>query len=169
MIKDNRTFKEKVLDRYLAAPIIYDFIIVGIFAIAWYFFSKHYSITIKEENKLSEVSSEIGTALITITGFILTIITIIVTFKNTIRKGKKESNNDLFYNSEFYPTTISLLKNCVKLLLFLYILIYLVRLLHPIPIEILFYINFSAIFFSVLVFLRFLLILKIIISFQVSD
>ena len=168
MAKINKTIKEKILDFYLVIPVICDFFIVSISILIWCFISKHYNITIHEDNKLSEVSAEIGTVVITIAGFILTIITIIVTFKNTVQQRVKKSNNDLFYNSAFYSVTITLLKNCVKLLLFLFLVIYIARLLHPISDLILFYINFSALIFSILVFLRFLLILKIIISFQIS-
>jgi hypothetical protein len=164
-----KTPKEIILDFYLKTPVVCDFFIVGIITIAWYFLSKHYGFSIdSDNNKLSEISAEIGTVVITIAGFILTIITIIVSFKNTIKPKKKESNNDLFYNSDFYLTTIKLLKNCVKLLLLLFSVIYIARLVHPIADNVLFYINFSALIFSVLVFLRFLLILKIIISFQIN-
>jgi hypothetical protein len=164
-----KTWKEIFFDFYFKTPVIYDFFIVGVITIAWYFLSKYYGLSIdSKNNKLSEISAEIGTIVITIAGFILTIITIIVTFKNTIEPKKKESNNDLFYNSDFYPLTIKLLKNCVKLLLFLFLVIYIARLLHPISDNVLFYINFSALIFSILVFLRFLLILKIIISFQIN-
>lgn len=169
MAKIKKTIKEKCFDFYLKTPVICDFFIVGFFLVIWYSLSNYFSFSIdSKNNKLSEVSAEIGTVLITIAGFILTIITIIVTFKNTIEPKKNESNNDLFYNSDFYPVTIKLLKNCVKLLLFLFLVIYFARLLYPISDIILFYINLSALVFSVLVFMRFLLILKIIISFQVS-
>jgi hypothetical protein len=169
MAKINKSIKEKCLDFYLRTPVKCDFFIVGFCILIWHSLSNYFSFSIdSENNKLSEISAEIGTVLITIAGFILTIITIIVTFKNSIEPKKNESNNDLFYNSNFYPVTIKLLKNCVKLLLFLFLVIYIARLLYPISDIIMFYINFSALVFSVLVFMRFLLILKIIISFQVS-
>jgi len=155
-----KTLKEKCFDFYLRIPVVCDFLIVGISIIAWYYFSKCFNIEIDTtDNKLGEVSSEIGTVVIAIAGFILTIT---VTFKNTIHTEKQENNNDLFYNSNFYSVTIKFLKNCVKLLLFLFLVIYIARLLHPISDDVLFYINFSALLFSVLVFLRFLLVLKII-------
>src|SRR5690606_32803109 len=70
------------------------------------------------------ITTDVTTISLTLTGFILTLLTVLITFK-TSSKAKKieiessESLFNLFFASGYYYETVKLLKNCIKSLIFI--------------------------------------------------
>lgn len=161
-----KTLKEKVLDFYMTRPVIVDIVLISLVLTVLFFVLKKFKFVIDANNKLIELTSEVATASITIAGFIITIITIIVTFKNTINNNRTDTNKFKFYNSDFYFVTIKLLRNCVIVLVLNFAALLVLKVFYPLPLEFNLFLNLACLLLILLVFFRFLLILKIIVDFQ---
>ncbi len=102
---------EKIIDFYFRKPILIDFclsILVGIGMCKLKILAVHSF----EEEKVKDLSSDICGVCLTAAGFILTILTLIVTFKNSDYATKSK-----FYDSPYYFQTTKHLKNGVKVLI----------------------------------------------------
>lgn len=109
-----------VLDKYYNRPLLYDCIISSIVMIGVYIIDKSFNLDLK----LKENSPNLGSIGLTISGFIMTLLTILLTVKsNNIIRGEdsKTSNNafHIFLSSPLYSKSITILKSGVLILLFI--------------------------------------------------
>lgn len=172
-MENKKTFKEKTIDAYIKRPILYDIIIslvisCGLKILNFFEFVDFDFSDDSFKSHIIDISSEIGIAVITLAGFILTVLTIIVTFKNTINTDilKEKNLTTIFYTSDFYLKSVLLLKNSVKILLLIFFSAFFSKLFNRFSIELVFYFNLFVLTISLLNAYRFLLVLGIIISFQ---
>lgn len=106
---------KKILDLYYKRPIIIDFIII---IIGWIASSNIHLINFTypdQSGSLSLMSSLIGT-MISLAGFILAALTIIVTFKSSIiAKGIDEATNalELLFSSRHYNSIVKVFKDSI--------------------------------------------------------
>lgn len=106
---------KKVIDYYYKRPLLIDFLFL---ALVW-FFSNHISlfkfVYPDQLNSLNLISSLIGT-MISLAGFILAALTIIVTFKSSlIAKGMDEATNamELLFASRHYKSIVKVFKDSI--------------------------------------------------------
>lgn len=122
-----------MIDKYFKNPLFWDYFI-GLFIITFVksllCFDK---LSIPSNNIIFSISSDISNISFTSAGFIITLTTVLVTFKggSRITKENYDSTNsifELFFVSDLYFDTIKHLKNCIKSLIILSVLGYIIKL-----------------------------------------
>lgn len=162
----------KLIDRYFKKPILYDYLFSMLIIIVLIALN-HYEIIEFPSGKLSvEFSSDIGAVGLTISGFVLTLITILLTLKS----GQLLSNEELteksspfkiFLASKMYSKSIRVLKKGVFSLVFISMLLYILRLgLNLIIQEYIFFINLIGLVIILSTFLRCFYVLSLILKMQ---
>ena len=122
-----------MLNFYFKRPIISDYTISGIVVIiVWYLLCSNYLIIPKADRLFSTVS-DMSTIALTMAGFILTLTTVLISFKSTNKIDKnnvQESDTvfDLFFASKLYFDTIKILNNAIKSLSIIALIGYLLKL-----------------------------------------
>jgi hypothetical protein len=125
-----------ILDKYFKNPILWDYsissIIVSIFI---YLDWKHYLRIPSIERSLS-ITSDLSNVGLTLTGFILTLLTVLITFKSSSKVTKENYSEedtafDIFFASDLYFLTVKILKNCIKSLVVISVFGYGVKLGLP--------------------------------------
>jgi len=122
-------FFNKIMDYYLEAPILFDIVICLIL----FGISRHYPLfslkTIDKSNQLNIVSNLIGTC-VSLAGFILAALTIIVTFKANIDSKNKEGNQpfesalQLLFTTGYYNDIVKIFKGAIKEFALLFVILY---------------------------------------------
>lgn len=113
-----------ILDRYFERPLFYDYFLGTMALFGILLIQNKWSFTLPKMEKILSLSSDLATISLTLAGFILTFLTVIVTFKTAAKKPDKKDNSDvtlfdLFFNTKFYFQTTSLLKGGIKSLVVL--------------------------------------------------
>jgi hypothetical protein len=123
---------------------------------------------------LLQVSTDISTVSLTLAGFILTFLTVLITFKmgstSVANEGSMPRLIDIFFNSSLYFKSITLLQGCIGTLIFSSILGFVLKLF--LKESALFYLLYSSIFGIAMIITtisRSLFILRSILSFQKTD
>jgi len=163
---------KKIMDIYFRNPVKVDFILSFLLIGILYFLAKKSILLVPDYQTISTNASETITIALTLSGFILTLLTVLITFKS----GVKEVNDhnqagsnllDIFCNSPYFGVTTSILKNCVKALVFTSIIIYSCRLfVNNFNYLFLYLTSIMGIIIVVLTILRSLYILNKILEFQ---
>lgn len=165
-----------MLDRYFKRPLFWDYILASVLSgVMIVLFRKNYISLPKDEFALS-ITSDLATIALTLAGFILTLLTILITFKSgsKISKTNYDDENetvfDLFFASELYFETIKHLKGCVKSLVFVAVFGFSLKLgLTQTYYKYLFFFNVFGLAIIVVTLWRSLLILGKIIKMQKND
>jgi hypothetical protein len=125
-----------ILDHYFKHPVKYDYLL-GI-SLSFCAFRLHRAglLGVPKDEYLMSMASDLTTIALTLAGFILTLLTVLITFKSTSTVSRhnytgEEPLFDLFFASGLYFTTVMHLKNCVKSLTFITIVGYSLKLLLP--------------------------------------
>lgn len=105
----------KFLDKYYKYPIVIDFIVT---VIIWIVATKIHVIPFRltEEDKLIDLLSSLIGTMISLSGFILAALTIIVTFKSSLRaRGIEDSTNalELLFSSHHYKAIVKVFKDAI--------------------------------------------------------
>jgi hypothetical protein len=161
-----------MIDRYFKRPILYDYLIACLICGFFFFLYRRHCLDLpKPENSLS-TTTDLSTISLTLAGFVLTLLTVLVTFK-TGAKIPNSSNNediplfDLFFSTKLYYRTTDLLKGCIKSLIFISILGFSLKLLlNECLAKYLFFANILGLVIIATTLYRSLMILTKIISLQ---
>lgn len=161
-----------VLDWYFKRPVLIDYIFSIIICLLLFWLEKNKGLKFPEETKVMGLSSDIGTIGLTVSGFILTLLTILITLKN----GEDSSNKPItenstpfqvFFASPLYFESTKILKGAVYSLVLISIANYFTKILiSKHHIDILFFVNITGLIIISTTFLRSLLILSSIIKMQ---
>ncbi|MCP9201325.1 hypothetical protein MKO06_15555 [Gramella sp. GC03-9] len=157
-----------LLDKYYKRPLLYDLIFTGVILSIIYICENKFEI----ELRLEENANNLGAIGLTVSGFILTLLTILLTVKsNTIIRGDKidEKVNafQVFLASPLYSKSIRILKSGVLILLFVsFITLALATLGKNLYQSYGFYINVVCLIFILLTFLRCFHIINLILDMQ---
>ncbi len=159
--------KKSLLDRYYKRPLLYDVFMVATVVLVVYGLNCSEIIKLDFDCESKDIAG-IG---ITVSGFILTIITILLTLKSTdidVEKNKKETNSfKIFLASNLYSQAISILKNGVLTLLVVsFITLSISIFLNKFYCEFGVYANMICIVFIILIFLRSFYVLNLILKMQ---
>jgi glycerol uptake facilitator-like aquaporin len=103
---------DKIIDRYLANPILYD---IGIVSAIWYASKKlaMFNFVLTDKTNQINIIPNIISADVSLAGFILAALTIIVTFKSNIQsKGMSDATNalELIFSSKHYSKIVQVFK-----------------------------------------------------------
>jgi len=160
-----------MIDKYFDRPVLYDYCAAAITCGIVFFFFKNY-ISFPANNISISMSSEISTIALTLAGFVLTLLTVLITFRTGAKIPNKHNQEDLplfdlFFATPLYFKTIDLLKNAIKSLLFIAVLGFVLKLiLRDNNIHYLFFANVSGVVVILTTFSRCLLILTKIVDLQ---
>jgi hypothetical protein len=111
-----------MLDTYFKKPVFWDYLIAAaVMSVVAILNFKEYYILPKDEYSL-DMASDLSNISLTSAGFILTLLTVLITFKsgsNLTKEQATESNTlfELFFTSPLYFETVKYLKNCIKSLI----------------------------------------------------
>lgn len=162
----------KLLDYYFRNTLLYDILIGIIVCITYYtIYSKEEILTPPSDEDIKDIASETITIILTITGFVLTFLTIIITFKENVKKEQVFDCNspdiqNIFYNSKLYPETVKHIKNTVKSLIISCVIIYMTRLFLYQNHEIIYFSTLYGISILIVSIVKSLFIINKVIDFQ---
>jgi RsiW-degrading membrane proteinase PrsW (M82 family) len=130
----------RILDNYFKKPVFWDVIIAILLTVSIILFFDMLKISIPSSEVLYDLSKDISTIGFTSAGFVLTFLTIIITFRSNsevTEKEIKESNKifDLFFHSTLYFETVRHFKNCVKILVIVSMSGFILKLFNSMNIE----------------------------------
>lgn len=161
--------KGKILDFYFRAPVVLDFAIAAIiWLISKYKPFFHINLTDKV-NQLNIVSNLIGTN-VSLAGFILAALTIIVTFKSNLKaKGIQETDNalELILSSKHYERIVTVFKKALLEFVLCFVFLYFFwTLTDNLSIVTIFRIAITGVIITSLTIIRSLFILFIILNLE---
>ncbi len=162
--------KSRIFDFYFRRPIFWDYFLGLVLSLFPFFYFKLKLLELIPLEDTKGVLSDISNLGFTSAGFILTFLTLIITFKSSSTKkieefDRKDSRFEIFFASNLYYQTANYLKDCVKSLIFISIIGFLFKLFSLDKIILLCFV-ILAITILVLTLLRCLLILSKILQFQ---
>ncbi len=103
-------------------PIIWDMIIATVVGCLVVVSIRKGFIIDQGQANAANLVSDMSNAGFTSAGFVLTILTILVTFKNANGAGEKDDSTtifQLFFSTGLYHQSVSIIKNCVLVVLFI--------------------------------------------------
>jgi len=133
-----------ILDHYMRRPILWDTAIASACSAALVVLHTTGRIPAHKIASARDLVSDMSSAGFTASGFILTVLTILVTFKSLAPRRldtKSASVFELFFHTGLYHTSVSIIKNCVFSVLFVSGMGYVARLVihqSPVPLLIVF-------------------------------
>lgn len=163
-----------MIDKYFRRPVFWDYLIAAIIAVMVFLLLKKTIISLPKEEYVYSIISDLSTVSLTMVGFILTLVTVLVSFKSTNKVAKdaiKQTDTvfDIFFASQLYFATIRHLKNSIKSLTLIALTGYCLKLIvDHLEYRVLFIFCFIAITIILLTVGRCLLILSQIIKIQQS-
>ena len=94
--------KLKILDFYLMYPISIDLVFSIVICIIHFFLIKKYSFLDFDSIRLKSITSDLISTTISLAGFVLASLTIIITFKDNSKNQPQESGTTVLFNSSKY-------------------------------------------------------------------
>lgn len=161
-----------MLDRYFKKPIFWDYLLSSIVLAVVIFLHKKVIIHFPKDDYVMSIASDLSTISLTLAGFILTLLTVLITFKSTTKIDENEPHEkntlfELFFGSALYFETVKHLKNCIKSLVFIAVFGFTIKLFaNAESCKYIFFYNVFGLVIIVLTLLRSLLILGKIIEIQ---
>lgn len=161
-----------MIDCYFKRPLILDYIISSLILTSAIVLYKKDLIELPSCDYSISIATDLSNISLTLSGFILTLLTVLITFKGgaKIKKDDYTDNDtifDVFFTTGLYYETIKHLKNCVKSLIFISILGYSLKIgLHHRFIHLLFFYNIFGFAIIIFTLIRSLLILTKVINLQ---
>ena len=172
----------KIADKYIRRPLLWDIIICSLMVALFYFlleYKKYYTLDVDLESLKSNLSDIISTS-VSLAGFVLASLTIIVTFKDNIAQKQQEPNPDtnpnniitgveLLFTSKHYKRIVGVFSWAAFILLFLFFIFSGIKMFTKIlSIHIIFYSTIVGITLIALTIFRSLLVLYQIIRLQIN-
>jgi len=162
-----------ILDIYFRKPVFWDFLTATIITFILYILYKNSHIALPENQDSYSLAGDLTNITLTLSGFILTILTVLITFKDNTRTNENIDDSNVFnkfFNTKFYYETVRHLKNCIKSIVTVsaigfFLKLFLLKELR----EYFFFFNSFGLIITILTIWRCLLILSKILSFQKDE
>lgn len=122
-------------DFYFKRPLLWDFVIATFVAstVSYYFVSN--KVAIPDREKLNSIVSDLSTIALTLAGFVLTLLTVLISFKSSFddaNAGKRPTSTfKFFFTTSFYFRTVHHLKHAILSLTLVSLLGYILKLIVP--------------------------------------
>lgn len=148
--------KDTLLNKYFVRPIFWDYTIGLVLVGALYYSTSKGFVQQPKKDFLLSMLSDISNIGFTVTSLLLTILTILITFKSSSTSSKKRKRLfDLFFSSKLYHETASHFKNSLFSLLILSTMGYMIKfLLHEKHLTAIYLFSFFAITILIMTILR---------------
>jgi hypothetical protein len=164
-----------LLDKYFIRPVFWDYTIALLFVCiaAISNFMGFYCYPDRDYDL--SVATDLASIGLTSSGFILTLLTVLITFKsssNLTKEAIKEENTvfELFFTSDLYFETVKYLKNCFKSLVFISVLGFIFKIIVIKQVEhLFFYYNIFCLTIIVMTLWRCVLILSKVLEMQKTN
>jgi hypothetical protein len=123
-----------ILDSYFRRPVFWDYLFGISISVILTLLSIAKRIYIASPETLFGLISDLATIALTMAGFILTLMTVLISFKSSVKKNveeyrEEENPFDAFFWSKLYFETIKHLKNAIKSLAFIALAGYILKLI----------------------------------------
>ncbi|TDE52726.1 hypothetical protein [Flavobacterium sp. GT3P67] len=154
-----------IVDIYFKRPFLWDYLTAILLSIFGFVLFYKKIITKPTAEECISVTTDITNISLTMSGFILTLLTVLITFKSGSKIAKveidsEESLFELFFATGFYHETVRHLKNCIKSLIIVAIIGFILKLFSPESLKIdIFYFNIGGLTIVIMTIFRCLLIL----------
>lgn len=102
-----------ILDYYFKKPVFWDYLLSILFISILIILYLTNKISIPSKDDSYTLTGDLTNISLTIAGFILTILTLLITFKDSSSNGSK-TNFKKFFETDYYHVTVNHLKNCIK-------------------------------------------------------
>ncbi|AGC76132.1 hypothetical protein LX97_00808 [Nonlabens dokdonensis] len=161
-----------ILEAYYKRPLLYDYLLAGIVCAGVLFIRKQGLLLIPKTELINQIASDLATIGITISGFILTIMTLFITMKSSQILEKRilteqSSAFEIWLRSPMYETSIKIIKYGVFSLLAVSITLYVLQLFIVDKYEnIIFYFDILILILIFTTFLRCFYVLDLILKMQ---
>lgn len=159
-----------MLERYYNRPILYDYVFSLLVLVLVFYLIKIEYLNIPNPEQSLQFASEVGIIGLTVSGFILTLLTILMTLKsgqilNEEKITNKSSTFKVFLASDLYLRSVTILRNGVLSLITICFFIFFMKLLFQKEIEnCMFYLNITGLLIIATTFLRCFYVLNLIIK-----
>jgi hypothetical protein len=161
-----------ILDKYFKNPFIWDYLTAMIFSLLGFVLVNKKIILIPKAEECISVTTDIINIGLTMSGFILTLLTVLITFKGgskitKIEIDSKETLFELFFATGLYHETVKHLKNCIKSLIIIAVFGFALKLFSPESFKKdVFFFNISGFTIIIMTIFRCLLILGTVMDLQ---
>lgn len=166
---------KNLINKYFQNPVKFDYIVTIILLFVFYKYVLNKIVSLPSDENIRDLASETVTILLTLSGFILTFLTVLISLKldsnkNNIEDESKLSLIEKFCISGLYFDTTDIFKNSIKEIISVSILIYIVRLFSSqLPDYSLYLITIGGIIILIFTILRNLWILGKILDMQIPS
>jgi len=164
-----------ILDKYFKSPLFWDYFLSIILIFICYELINKHIILLPKTDEIISITTDITNISLTISGFILTLLTVLITFKtsNNVKKIELDSDKplfELFFASGLYFETTKHLKNCIKSLILVSVLGFSFKIFLSNSSKVyLYYFNILGLLIIALTLYRCLLILTKIVELQKNE
>ena len=161
-----------MIDKYFKMPIFWDYFLGILISGTIIFLVRKAGFQIPKDETVLSIVSDLSTVALTLSGFILTLLTVLISFKSTAKSKKdidfgSDTLYEIFFATDLYFETVRHLKNAIISLTFTAILGYSLKLtLNSKYYIVIFAFNLFSLIIIFLTLLRCLLILSKIIKMQ---
>ena len=107
-----------MIDKYFKRPIFWDCLLGILISGIIIFLVRKTAFQVPKDETILSIVSDLSTIALTLSGFILTLLTVLISFKSTA-KSKKDINfgsdtlYEIFYSTDLYFETVRHLKNAI--------------------------------------------------------
>lgn len=167
-----------LIDKYFKRPLFWDYFAAIIVTAILYYLKIKGVLEFAEENVFKQLISDLGNISLTLAGIILTLITILISFKSNFDSRNEstaniESRNNVFetfFHTNLYFDSVKFLKGGMKSLLFIGILNFTLKIFISIySFDHWYLLTVSSIIIIVLTMVRSLLVLGLILDLQKGE
>lgn len=164
-----------ILDKYYKRPVFYDYLLSIVVTSAIVLINYKYDLYRVNVLRSEGIAADLGAIGLTVSGFILTLSTILISLKTSqiLNKNKLSNKNtpfEIFLASPLYSKSIEILKNAVLSLVITSIVLYIYKAVVPDKyMEYIFYFNMNSILIILTTFLRCFHVINLILQMQSSD
>ncbi|GAA3724078.1 hypothetical protein GCM10022422_01310 [Flavobacterium ginsengisoli] len=125
-----------ILDTYFKRPLFWDFLIALLLSVLGFVLVYKKIILKPQASDSITIITDVTNISLTMSGFILTLLTVLITFKGgskitKIEVDSKEPLFDLFFVTGLYHETVRHLKNCIKSLIVVAIIGFTIKIFFP--------------------------------------
>jgi hypothetical protein len=122
-----------MIDKYFKKPVFWDYLFGISFTGIIIFILKRVGFSTPKDETILSIVSDLSTVALTLSGFILTLLTVLISFKSTAKSKKDikleaDSLYEIFYSTNLYFETARHLKNAIISLTFIAIVGYTLKL-----------------------------------------
>ena len=124
-----------MIDFYFRRPLLWDFILASFLSGFLTYIFCHNNLPMPDRDKLNSIVSDLSTISLTLAGFVLTLLTVLISYKSSFEDSKgtdgPKNTFQYFFATSFYFQTVRHLKEAILSLTIIALLGYVLKLTIP--------------------------------------